>query len=80
MNGLRVYVNTQTSETHDGLGVFYSRRADGPYYRWSFDEKLKQWRVARVRLTEVTPKVLSTTNWKTLPIALQRSMVEHYQE
>ena len=80
MNGLRVYINTQATETHEGCGVFYSRRADGPYYRWRYDEKVTQWRVARMRLSDVTPKVLCTTNWKALPTALQRSMVEHYQE
>jgi len=40
MNGLRVYVNSIGSGTCPGSGVFYSRRGDGPYYLWRYEEKL----------------------------------------
>lgn len=80
VNGLRIYVNGDAREAAAGDRVFYSRRADGPYYRWRYDEKLKQWRSARVRVSDFSPKDLSMSNWKTVPPALQRSLIDHYQE
>ena len=80
MNGLRVYINPQVKETCGGFGVFYSRRENGPYYRWAFEETVKLWRVSRVSPSDFSPKTLSNANWKGVPAALQKSMVEHYQE
>ena len=80
MNGLRVFVNTQMIETRGGYDVFYSRREGGPFYRWCYEEKLHQWRVARVQSSDFSPKILCAASWKGVPAALQRSMVEHYQE
>ena len=80
MNGLRVYINPQVKETCGGFGVFYSRRENGPYYRWAFEDTAKLWRVSRVSLSDFSPKALSNANWKGVPAALQKSMVEHYQE
>ncbi len=80
MNGLRVYINPQVKETCGGFGVFYSRRENGPYYRWAYEEKRSLWRVARVQPSDFSPKMLSNANWKGVPAALQKSMVEHYQE
>jgi len=80
MNGLRVYINTETTETRGGYGVFYSRRENGPYYRWFYEEQVSQWRVARVHSSGFSPRVLCARSWKIVPAALQRSMVEHYQE
>lgn len=80
MNGLRVYVNDTVAETISGHHVYYSRREDGPYYRWVLNEALSEWRVGRVLNSRVTAKDLTLATWKNLPVALQRSMVEHYQE
>ena len=80
MNGLRVYINQETAEKRGGYGVFYSRRDDGPFYRWCYEETVGQWRVSRVHSSEFSHRVLSTTNWKVVPVALQRSMGDHYQE
>jgi hypothetical protein len=80
MNGLRVYINPQVKETCGGYGVFYSRRENGPYYRWAYEEKVSLWRVSRVSPSDFSPKTLSNANWKGVPAALQKSMVEHYQE
>src|SRR6267142_2958579 len=80
MNGLRVYINPHVKETCGGFGVFYSRRENGPYYRWAFEDTVKLWRVSRVSLSDFSPKALSNANWKGVPAALQKSMVEHYQE
>ena len=80
MNGLRVYVNGIIAETCGGRDVFYSRREDGPYYRWVFDEALSEWRAGRVLTSRIAAKDLALTPWKKLPAGLQRSMVEHYQD
>jgi len=80
MNGLRVYINPHVKETCGGFGVFYSRRENGPYYRWAYEETVSLWRVSRVSPSDFAPKALSNANWKGVPAALQKSMVEHYQE
>ena len=80
MNGLRVYMNPEIAETWGGHGIFYSRRENGPYYRWRYEEKLSQWSVARVHSSNFSPRMLCTTTWKVVPAALQKSMVEHYED
>ena len=80
MNGLRVYVNTISSETRTGSGVFYSRRGDGPYYLWRYEEKLGQWRGSRVHADDFTPRDLSMARWKIVPQTLQTKLGEHYVE
>ncbi len=79
MNGLRVYIDGEGEgdETRRTRSVFYSRREDGPYYRWVYDDAIRQWRVGRVMKSA---KTLSAAAWKTLPVTLQRSIVEHYQD
>ena len=77
MNGLRVYTDTE------GLGgreVFYSRRADGPYYRWHYDEVLGHWHSSRLSLSELAHRALSVASWKAVPTALKASLSEHYLE
>lgn len=80
VNGLRIYINGGARETADCDRVFYSRRADGPYYRWCYEERREQWCGARVHASDFSPKQLSMSNWKTVPTALQRSLIDHYQE
>jgi hypothetical protein len=80
MIGLRVYTHETIAEPISGHLVFYSRREDGPYYRWVFDDALSEWRVGRVLNSGIAAKDLTLATWKKLPVALQRSMVEHYQE
>src|SRR6476660_6365421 len=71
VNGLRVYINPQGKETCGGFGVFYSRRENGPYYRWAFEESVSLWRVSRVSPSDFSPKALANANWKGVPAALQ---------
>jgi hypothetical protein len=78
MNGLRVYVNILPEERAKDSGAFYSRRDNGPFYRWTLADR--NWSAARVTSTSFSSKDLSATSWKLVPTALQRSMVEHYQE
>jgi len=80
MNGLRVYTKGDAAETCAGRPVFYSRREDGPYYRWSYDDSLSAWQVGRVLRSGVSSKALTTAPWKVIPARLQRSIVEHYED
>lgn len=80
MNGLRMYTNGDSTEVRGGCPVFYSRREDGPYYRWSYNEKASAWQVGRVLRSGVSSKVLAPATWKTIPTRLQRSVIEHYEE
>jgi len=80
MNGLRVYIDGDKADTRRTGSVFYSRREDGPYYRWVYDDALRQWRVGRVMKSTSFNRTLSPAAWKTLPVTLQRSIVEHYQD
>jgi hypothetical protein len=63
-----------------GSEVFYSRRADGPYYRWSYENTQQQWRCVRVHADELPYLSLSASRWKNVPRSLQRSLTEHYVE
>jgi len=79
MNGLRVFTNGNVVETCGGCPVFYSRRADGPYYRWSYDERSSVWAAGRV-LQSVSAKTLAPATWKGVPARLQKSIVDHYED
>jgi hypothetical protein len=78
MNGLRIYINTVRPETRSGDPVFYSRRADGPYYRWSYEKELARWRSSRMSSFDVTPRELGIASWKGVPEALKDRISEHY--
>jgi hypothetical protein len=80
MNGLRVYVNQTNKSTPCSHVVFYSRRADGPYYCWRYEEALGRWHFSRVRLPNVKLSVLCLTAWKAIPVTLQAELYEHYLE
>src|SRR2546429_7507723 len=80
MNSLRVYIEGDGAETRRTRSVFYSRREDGPYYRWVYDDTIRQWRVGRVMKSATLAKTLLAAAWKTLPVTLQKSIVEHYQD
>jgi len=78
MNGLRVYVNILPEERAKDSGAFYSRRDNGPFYRWTLADR--NWSAARVTSATFSSKDLSATSWKLVPTALQRSIVDHYQD
>ena len=79
MHGLKVFINGETLETCGGCPVFYSRREDGPYYRWSYDDTSREWRVDRVLRSGVSPRIFEAATWKKIPEPLQKSMADHYQ-
>jgi hypothetical protein len=82
MNGLRVYFHPSGQDTRAARcpEAFYSRRADGPYYHWRYEEALGQWCCSRVHLPGAALKSLSIANWKSVPTALQARLGEHYLE
>jgi hypothetical protein len=80
MNGLRVYISNGGAEARADQKVFYSRRADGPFYRWRYEEPHGLWRFSRVHLSRLTLRVLSVANWQAVPAALQTRLGEHYME
>ena len=80
MRGLQVYVEPAGSGTRGELKAFYSRRADGPFYRWLYAEVPGCWHYARVSLDRPAQRVLCLAPWDILPAALRSRLGEHYLE
>ena len=80
MRDLHVYINPAGSEARGGQAAFYSRRADGPYYRWLYAEVSGRWDYSRVSLDRLTLRVLCVVRWDTVPTALRNRLGEHYLE
>ena len=78
MNGLRIYINPAGINTLRRESVFYSRRGDGPYYRWHYEEKLGHWQFSRVHPPNVMLRELCVARWQAVPTALQTRLGEHY--
>lgn len=80
MKGLRVYINPAGGREPCEHGIFYSRRSDGPYYRWRYEEEIGKWRGSRVLLSDLPIKELCPASWKAVPTELQASLVEYFME
>ena len=80
MRDLRVYTNPAGAQALGGQTVFYSRRADGPYYRWLYEDAPGRWRFSRVRLSKLNQSVLCVASWNAIPAELQARIGEHYLE
>lgn len=78
MNGLRVYTEPANTNLSSDDNVFYSRRGDGPYYRWRSEEMDGKWRFSRVLIVDFTSHDLSMASWKAVPVALQARLIDHY--
>jgi len=88
MSGLRVFVDssspTETSsigiEVDDAVAnrVFYSRRGNGPIYRWLYEENRAHWRALRINTSDLDTHKLSNASWKTVPETLQAQLGAHY--
>jgi len=88
MSGLRVYVNSPSLSPTSGTGVeedyptvnrvFYSRRGNGPIYRWLYEEKLAHWRALRMNTSDFDSHKLSNASWKSVPETLQVQLGAHY--
>ena len=79
MSGLRIFIDAVGSDVLSRGTVFYSRRADGPYYRWRYEERLARWSGSRMH-SELMPKELCLATWKGVPASLKASLNEHYLE
>ena len=80
MNGLRVYCPSTVNGSHTDNGVFYSRRGDGPYYQWGYNEKSASWRGVRLTTSEHFGRAVDLATWKSLPAGLRARLEEHYVE
>jgi hypothetical protein len=80
MRDLHVYVEPAGADERGERASFYSRRADGPYYRWFYAEGSGHWRYSRVSLDRLTLRVLCVAPWNGLPPALRNRLWEHYLE
>ena len=76
MDGLRVYSDLKRTDAL--CGVFYTRRAGGPYYRWRYEELRGQWLGYRMHAFELLVMELVSTPWKEVPTALKSSLDGHY--
>ncbi len=77
---LRVYVEPVGAGGRGKGAAFYSRRADGPYYRWVYAEGASGWRFSRVPLSRLRLRVLCVAPWDAVPEALRDRLGEHYIE
>jgi hypothetical protein len=80
MRDLHVYVEPAGSGTRGERATFYTRRADGPFYRWLYAEGAGRWRYSRVNLDRPMLRVLCVAPWEAVPPALRSRLGEHYLE
>ena len=88
MSGLRVYINAPSTDQTSSIAVeatgatvnrvFYSRRGNGPIYRWLYEEKLAHWRASRMQTSDFDTHKLSNATWKSVPETLQVQLGTHY--
>ena len=62
----------------EAVSVFYSRRGNGPIYRWLYEEKLAHWRALRMHTSDFDTHKLSNASWKSVPETLQAQLGTHY--
>jgi hypothetical protein len=80
MRDLHVYVEPSGSGARGQRAAFYTRRADGPFYRWLYAEGSGRWRYSRVSLDRLTLRMLCVAPWEAVPDALRSRLGEHYLE
>jgi hypothetical protein len=80
MRDLRVYVDSSGADARDASATFYSRRGDGPVYRWLYEERTGRWRFSRVHLSKFELRVFCVAEWRAVPASLRTRLGEHYLE
>ncbi len=80
MRDLHVYVEHAGADERGQRAAFYTRRADGPFYRWLDAEGSGRWRYSRVNLDRLTLRMLCVAPWDAVPAALRSRLGEHYLE
>jgi hypothetical protein len=79
IQGLRMFTAQPSAGSAGECELFYSRRSTGPYYRWRTTAP-ETWEVTRVREGDLLATDLCRLSWKNLPPALQKRVVNHYEE
>lgn len=80
MRDLHVYIDPLIPGARGGQTAFYTRRADGPYYRWLYAEGAGRWLYSRVSLDKPTQRELCVARWEAIPATLRKRLGEHYLE
>jgi hypothetical protein len=81
MKELHVYSNPLDTNWRGEPTVFYSRRADGPYYRWlNIANEPEQWTFSRVHFSNIDASELCIAKWASIPVTLRARLREHYLE
>src|SRR3954452_25336643 len=81
MKELHVYSNPSDINWRGEATVFYSRRADGPFYRWlHMSNEPERWTFSRVHLSRDNVSELCIAKWTTVPVTLRARLCEHYLE
>jgi len=90
LSGLRLYVIASAtnlasdtiieSDDTKAARIFYSRRGNGPVYRWLYQETLANWRPSRMQSLDFDAHKLSNASWKSVPETLQVQLGQHYQD
>jgi hypothetical protein len=80
MKDLQLYVDCLSADARDTCATSYSRRADGPVYRWLYEEGTGRWRFSRVRLSKFELRVFCVADWRAVPASLRARLGEHYLE
>lgn len=80
MNGLRVYTKLSEPGAASADNIFYSRRGNGPFYRWRYEDVVGRWKVSRVIAPDFEPHALSVAPLKAVPATLQSQLNQHYME
>lgn len=78
MDGLRVYIHPANAGIYSDASIFYSRRGNGPIYRWLYEKQIGFWRSARMNSANLTSRDLCNASWKSVPEKLQVQIGEHY--
>ncbi len=78
MTGLRIYIRLVRAETIACENVFYSRRGNGPIYRWICEKSFEHWSPLRMHTYDVDSSELRLAAWKSVPEKLQVKLGEHY--
>jgi hypothetical protein len=80
MRDLHVYIEPLSPKARGEQTAFYSRRGDGPFYRWLYAEGAGHWHYSRVSLDKPAQRVLCVARWDAVPAALRKRLGEHYLE
>ncbi|MFN2533512.1 MAG: hypothetical protein ABR555_19700 [Pyrinomonadaceae bacterium] len=80
MKGLKLYTKLPVATAVPISSLFYSRRNQGPLYKWHYDHGLDGWRSRRLNDFEIELAQFCVASWQSIPESLQSKLREHYME